>query len=842
MRSNREAKETTRRLIKAGIAVGILGGGAATTNIDAFAAETETQQENKIVVIENEEIRKFNETIEEIEGGYSEADAKAQETAGEQTEALVSELGIDRSAFEDADSIVVDTATKEKVDSLNVLASESGSVSTSAVKAQSEAASEAYKNALETLGVTDEVSAAERIGQLDSQIETTGNELASKNSEITQAQSDLENANTQKSGLQTRSGELTQAIETAVSDQTDATVRANQAAEDIADATGRATQAADDIEDANGRATQAADDIADATGRATQAADDIADATGRATQAADDIEDANGRATQAADDIEDANGRATQAADDIADATERATQAADDIEDANERATQAADDIEDANERASQAAEDLETANAELSAAQTDLTNAQAAVKNIAANEVVNNNYLTSYKNATKERGKYAWYEDISSYNDNVEVAKAITAFSVYQDAAEKNIDLSTYVFKKIDNHNYRISYKYNDSTELIVKTLDFHTYDNAGNKLGDFGNDQTGYIVMYDKATGSEYYNEKSFLSDYNALVDKINKINGDLAAQRKAANDDLKKANEDIASANGKISDANGRATQAASDLADANGRATQAASDLADANGRATQAASDLADANGRATQAAIDLANANERATQAASDLADANGRATQAAQDLAAAEGRESSARSELENAGSQINTLTTKIETLTQKLNGTTDENGNVVEKGLIREAAELKANLDNLQAQKNTINQLTATWDQYEANSETRSEAASTSVSTSAEALAKIHVASETATNNASAEDDDTSASEKEEEAVTEEEGGSVLGANRSLATPAEEEGSVLGAERGRGKSPKTGDAANVLGAAATMGSSLIGASAVLGLRRRNK
>ena len=69
-----------------------------------------------------------------------------------------------------------------------------------------------------------------------------------------------------------------------------------------------------------------------------------------------------------------------------------------------------------------------------------------------------------------------------------------------------------------------------------------------------------------------------------------------------------------------------------------------------------------------------------------------------------------------------------------------------------------------------------------------------------------------------------------------------TAEEGGSVLGANREQTKiePVQEEGKVLGAERGR--SPKTGDASNVLGAVATMGSSLIGAGAVLGLRRRNK
>ena len=51
---------------------------------------------------------------------------------------------------------------------------------------------------------------------------------------------------------------------------------------------------------------------------------------------------------------------------------------------------------------------------------------------------------------------------------------------------------------------------------------------------------------------------------------------------------------------------------------------------------------------------------------------------------------------------------------------------------------------------------------------------------------------------------------------------------------------TVAEEGGSVLGAERGRGKSPKTGDASNALGAVATMGTSLIGAASMLGLRRR--
>ena len=38
---NKEAKETTRRLIKAGLAVGILGGGAATAQMDAFAMEKE---------------------------------------------------------------------------------------------------------------------------------------------------------------------------------------------------------------------------------------------------------------------------------------------------------------------------------------------------------------------------------------------------------------------------------------------------------------------------------------------------------------------------------------------------------------------------------------------------------------------------------------------------------------------------------------------------------------------------------------------------------------------------------------------------------------------------------
>ena len=85
---------------------------------------------------------------------------------------------------------------------------------------------------------------------------------------------------------------------------------------------------------------------------------------------------------------------------------------------------------------------------------------------------------------------------------------------------------------------------------------------------------------------------------------------------------------------------------------------------------------------------------------------------------------------------------------------------------------------------------------------------------------------------------NTSEDEDNDTSAAEE----VAETEGGAVLGAERTLGdnteTAVEEGGSVLGADRGR--SPKTGDAANVLGAVATMGSSLAGA--VLGLRRRNK
>ncbi len=75
--------------------------------------------------------------------------------------------------------------------------------------------------------------------------------------------------------------------------------------------------------------------------------------------------------------------------------------------------------------------------------------------------------------------------------------------------------------------------------------------------------------------------------------------------------------------------------------------------------------------------------------------------------------------------------------------------------------------------------------------------------------------------------------------------EETVEEEGGSVLGANRAqqgyeTEEAVQEEGKVLGAERGRGKSPKTGDASNALGAAAMMGSSLAGAGAVLGLRRK--
>ena len=42
-KNNKEAKETTRRLIKAGIAVGILGGGA-TVQMDAYALENEGQE------------------------------------------------------------------------------------------------------------------------------------------------------------------------------------------------------------------------------------------------------------------------------------------------------------------------------------------------------------------------------------------------------------------------------------------------------------------------------------------------------------------------------------------------------------------------------------------------------------------------------------------------------------------------------------------------------------------------------------------------------------------------------------------------------------------------------
>ena len=81
-------------------------------------------------------------------------------------------------------------------------------------------------------------------------------------------------------------------------------------------------------------------------------------------------------------------------------------------------------------------------------------------------------------------------------------------------------------------------------------------------------------------------------------------------------------------------------------------------------------------------------------------------------------------------------------------------------------------------------------------------------------------------------------------------DEVVEQEEGGAVLGANREQPTietaveeTVQEEGSaVLGADRSRGRSPKTGDASNALGAVDTMGSSLVGTGAVLGLRRRNK
>ena len=113
MRRHNDVKETTRRLIKAGIALGILGGGAAT-HMDAWAVETnaeETKGELDLGIVDGtdaaQETGKTDDTelkndkpadFEEKKDEYTE---KVQETI-EQVQSAADQLGVATGTIDEA--------------------------------------------------------------------------------------------------------------------------------------------------------------------------------------------------------------------------------------------------------------------------------------------------------------------------------------------------------------------------------------------------------------------------------------------------------------------------------------------------------------------------------------------------------------------------------------------------------------------------------------------------------------------------------------------------------------------------------------------------------------------
>ena len=273
-----------------------------------------------------------------------------------------------------------------------------------------------------------------------------------------------------------------------------------------------------------------------------------------------------------------AEGNEAKIAQDGLEATAEASaqQAADDKATAEASAQQAADDKATADESARKAEQDAVA----VMEAEEDLNNIPAIKK------IVDAKYKDNYDEYAKKRGNYAWWQDISPFNDNVQIAYNIIGFAVYMNAARDNINPDTINVYKKDNHTYVAEYTQDGKT--VKQQFDFITYDKNDAVLGDFGNDRTAYIIAVYKDSRKPFYDERVFLEDYKRLVGEAEQYNKDLDKLLNDAKKELENAK----------ATANESAQQAADDKATADESARQAADDKAKADESARKAADDKA----------------------------------------------------------------------------------------------------------------------------------------------------------------------------------------------------------------------------------------------------
>ena len=341
-----------------------------------------------------------------------------------------------------------------------------------------------------------------------------------------------------------------------------------------------------------------------------------------------------------------------------------------------------------------------------------------------AIKKIVDAKYKDNYDEYAKKRGNYAWWQDISPFNDNVQIAYNIIGFAVYMNAARDNINPDTINVYKKDNHTYVAEYTQDGKT--VKQQFDFITYDKNDAVLGDFGNDRTAYIIAVYKDSRKPFYDERVFLEDYKRLVGEAEQYNKDLDKLLNDAKKELENAkataNESAQQAADDKATADESARQAADDKAKADESARKAADDKAKADASARQAEADKATADESARKAADDKATADASAQQAEADKATADESARKAADDKAAAQNAKAGNEEKI-NAGAKAKESLSNLENELRDSKDALEALGNVEsrseayaqliadKKVLDDQIEELKSTIEGLKEKINNIN-----------------------------------------------------------------------------------------------------------------------------------
>ncbi len=871
-KNTKEAKETTRRLIKAGLAVGILGGGAATAQVDAFAdtdVTTEADAPETTVDVtpaadqkKTDPVTEFYNTVDGYEKNDQAENKSSSDKYDENIQSLATDLGVDTTDLTEGDSQIIYTGEDTSM-SISAIQSEA----TSQIASEQAKTGSEYAKAEDAYNAADQYLTEQETSKSEA-IETAEENL--KEAKQTALEKDVD-LNGEKPG-EDRDGDKVEGEKGAVKaeeeaqerfDKADATLYGEEEGKDE-NGNGKAGEqgAKKDLEDAKAATKKAEDDLGvegptdiDGDGKggegteATDAYKTLADAQKEVADEKDKV-DAAEKALNEALKERSQESKATYSSSIVdvhkqdSEAIGAATKADSDAKaliDALGKKKEAAIQTRDAIEKAF----GKETASGELTAQykaaddivkelDTAITNANAQYKDV-------NTLASAYNQLLYDRAFEVAYWNFYKDDNNGSVVYYDTLLA--KDLIKYSLTQAGYEVVGITDDNgsdrrFQVSYK--DGENTVTKTIDYTIDKNTYDEFGDYDSGHwlnVNEVVETPKTKTVTYYtknynNERFEEGDHNVKQDKNGRLyyvnfwgtTRYVTKHTQEVPDGIKTTRTEVCTEY-KTTYSEEVVTPAQADLEKINKK-------IKDYN----DAKKLYDDAVKKETAAKEAL----EKAKKALADAQTAEGTAQKkyddALKEYNAANTALENATTAKTNAETAKNNADAEVTKYYEELNGKTTDG--VYESGLYKGSEALHYQHVELAER----------WSEYDSNFTVNSGLSKATVIAS-EKISERLVYSETpapaptsenpSTNNDNGNDNDTSVSD------TQEERGSVLGANREqptgeTETVAVEEGKVLGAERGR--SPKTNDAANVLGAVATMGSSLVGAGAVLGLRRRNK